>query len=193
MYEFIKGKIAEVSPAHVVLDCNGIGYFLNISLGTYSKIETLSEAQLYVYENIREDAFILYGFFDPLEREIFKLLISVSGVGANTARMMLSSLSVDEISAAIGNENVNVLKGIKGIGLKTAQRIIVELKDKIDKRGFDSKILTSINNTIRDEALSALVMLGFVKATSLKVVEKLIVENPDAKVQIIIKKALAML
>ena len=122
-----------------------------------------------------------------------KLLISVSGVGANTARMMLSSLSVDELSAAIATENVNVLKGIKGIGLKSAQRIVVELKDKIEKKVFDAKIVSSINNTTREEALSALVMLGFVKAASIKVVDKLISENPDAKVEVIIKKSLSML
>lgn len=193
MYEFVKGKVAECSPAHVVVDCNGVGYFLNISLACYTKIEQLQEVQLYVHENIREDAFVLYGFFDREERELFKLLISVSGVGANTARMMLSSLSVDELSAAIATENVNILKGIKGIGLKSAQRIVVELKDKIEKRVFDAKIVSSINNTTREEALSALVMLGFVKAASIKVVDKLISEYPDAKVEVIIKKSLSML
>lgn len=193
MYEFIKGKVVEASPAHVVLECNGIGYFINISISTFSKIEAQPEVQLFVYENIREDAFILYGFYDKFERELFKLLISVSGVGANTARMMLSSLSVDELSAAIGTENVNILKGIKGIGLKTAQRIIVELKDKIEKRAFDSKIVLALNNTIREEALSALVMLGFVKGACIKVVDKLVTEYPDFKVEAIIKKALTML
>lgn len=193
MYEFISGKVAEVSPAHVVIECGGVGYMVNISLVTFTKIQQLSEVKLYIHENIREDAFIFYGFFDKDERELFKLLISVSGVGANTARMMLSSLSVDEIAAAIASDNVNTLKGIKGIGLKTAQRIIVELKDKIDKRAIDPKNLFLQNNTIREEALSALVMLGFVKGASQKVIDKLVAENPELKVEAIIKKALPLL
>jgi Holliday junction DNA helicase RuvA len=193
MYEFLKGNIAEASPAHVVLECNGIGYFVNISITTYTKIQTLATVQLLIHETIREDAFILYGFFDKAERELFKLLISVAGVGSNTARMMLSSYSADELATAIASENLNVLKGIKGIGLKTAQRIIVELKDKIEKKAFDTKLFASINNTIRDEALSALVMLGFVKSPSLKVVDKLVGENPELKVEAIIKMALKML
>ncbi|TAJ14826.1 Holliday junction branch migration protein RuvA [Marinilabiliaceae bacterium JC017] len=193
MYEYIKGEIAETGPTHVVIDINGVGYLVNISLHSYAQLEGQKEARLYIHEHIREDAFILYGFFEPSERDLFRHLISVSGIGANTARMMLSSLSPGELQTAILTENVTQLKGIKGIGAKTAQRIIVDLKDKLGKEPVDQKIFAPQDNTIRDEALSALVMLGFAKHNSQKAIDKIFKENPAAKVEEVIKKALKML
>ncbi len=193
MYEYLNGKIAESSPAHVVIDINGIGYFINISLNTYSQVDGKNEAKLFIHENIREDAYNLYGFMDVLERALFRQLISVSGIGANTARMMLSSLAPDEIINAILTGNVTQLKGIKGIGAKTAQRVIVDLKDKLGKSSFDAKIFASIDNTIRDEALSALVMLGFAKSSAQKVLDKILTGSSDDKVESVIKQALKML
>ena len=193
MYEYLCGKIADSSPAHVVIDVNGIGYFLNISLNTYTKLSGKSEVTLLVHENIREDAFSLYGFIDDTERSLFRQLISVSGIGANTARMMLSSMVPDEISNAILTGNVAVLKAIKGIGAKTAQRVIVDLKDKLGKTSAEAKIFASMDNTIREEALSALVMLGFNKGSAQKVIDKILAGSPDEKVEGVIKQALKML
>ncbi|WP_026473901.1 Holliday junction branch migration protein RuvA [Alkaliflexus imshenetskii] len=193
MYEFISGKIAESSPAHVVIATNGLGYFINISLNTYSELKDKEEITLYIHENIREDAYNLFGFYGRAEREIFRQLISVSGIGSNTARMMLSSVTPDELRHAILMANTDLLKGIKGIGLKTAQRIIVDLKDKLGKDHGEEKLFTSADNTARDEALSALVMLGFARAASQKAVEKILMEQPTAKVEQIIKLALKML
>ncbi len=193
MYEYLRGKIADSSPAHVVIDVNGIGYFLNISLNTYTKLNKKSEITLLIHENIREDAFSLYGFIDDVERNLFRQLISVSGIGANTARMMLSSMAPDEISNAILTGNVAVLKAIKGIGAKTAQRVIVDLKDKLGKTSADAKIFAKIDNTIREEALSALVMLGFNKGSAQKVIDKILAGSPDEKVESVIKQALKML
>jgi Holliday junction DNA helicase RuvA len=193
MYEFLRGKIADASPAHVVLDIGGVGYFINISLHTYSQFEGKQELQLLIHENIREDAFTLYGFMDESERDLFRHLISVSGIGANTARMMLSSMAPGEIHAAILRNNVNQLKGIKGIGAKTAQRVIVDLKDKLGKEPVDAKIFAAMDNTTRDEALSALVMLGFAKSNAQKAVDKILAGEPDAKVESVIKQALKML
>ncbi len=193
MYEYLRGKIADSSPAHVVIDVNGIGYFLNISLNTYTRLSGKSEVTLLVHENIREDAFSLYGFIDDTERSLFRQLISVSGIGANTARMMLSSMVPDEISNAILTGNVAVLKAIKGIGAKTAQRVIVDLKDKLGKTSADAKIFASMDNTIREEALSALVMLGFNKGSAQKVIDKILAGSPDEKVEGVIKQALKML
>ncbi|WP_016777354.1 Holliday junction branch migration protein RuvA [Anaerophaga thermohalophila] len=193
MYEFISGKIAQTTPAYVVLENNGIGYLINISLNTYEALKGKNESSLYIYENIREDAYILYGFSSTREREIFQLLISVSGIGANTARMMLSSMTPDELQAAIATENVNQIKSIKGIGLKTAQRVIVELKDKIGKTTGGQKLPVPEDNTNAEEALSALVMLGFSKGPSQKVVDKILREKPGSKVEEIIKLALKML
>jgi len=193
MYEYLHGKIADSSPAHVVIDVNGIGYFLNISLNTYTRLSGKSEITLLVHENIREDAFSLYGFIDDTERNLFRQLISVSGIGANTARMMLSSMVPEEISNAILTGNVALLKAIKGIGAKTAQRVIVDLKDKIGKTPADAKIFASMDNTIRDEALSALVMLGFNKGSAQKVIDKILAGSPDEKVEGVIKQALKML
>jgi len=193
MYEYIKGKLVESSPAHAVIDVNGIGYFLNISVSSYSHINQKQEVLLYVHENIREDAYALYGFFDKAERELFRHLISVSGVGANTARMMLSSVSPGELHHAIITGNVNLLKAVKGIGLKTAQRILVELKDKLGKDASGDNFLPGMDNTVREEALSALVMLGFNKVNCQKVVEHLLTENPTQTVETVIKQALKML
>ncbi len=193
MLEYIKGHIIEASPAHCIVENNGMGYFINISVNTYTKLQNQKEIQLYLYEHIREDAHQLYGFYETTERNIFTHLISVSGIGSNTARMMLSSMSPGEIHDAIVTGNVNVLKGIKGIGAKTAQRIIVDLTDKLGKEPVDQKIFAEPNNTIKDEALSALVMLGFVKGSAQKVIDKILVAEPGAKVEEVIKKALKML
>jgi len=193
MYEYLRGKIADSSPAHVVIDVNGTGYFLNISLNTYTKLNNKSEVTLLVHESIREDAFSLYGFIDDVERNLFRQLISVSGIGANTARMMLSSMVPEEITNAILTGNVAVLKAIKGIGAKTAQRVIVDLKDKLGKTSADTKIFAEMDNTIREEALSALVMLGFNKGSARKVIDKILAGNPDEKVESVIKQALKML
>ncbi|WP_430817566.1 Holliday junction branch migration protein RuvA [Carboxylicivirga sp. RSCT41] len=193
MYEYISGKIAESSPAHVVIDVNGIGYLLQISLNTFSRLEGKSEAQLFIHENIREDAFSLFGFADPSERDLFRHLISVSGIGASTARMMLSSLTPEELRGAILTDNVNVIKGVKGIGAKTAQRVIVDLKDKLGKEPVDQKLFATQDNTIRDEALSALVMLGFAKASAQKAVDKLLAQTPAMKVEELIKQALKIM
>ncbi|MGQ1890378.1 Holliday junction branch migration protein RuvA [Thermophagus sp. OGC60D27] len=193
MYEFISGKITRNTPAYVVIENNGIGYLINISLNTYEALKEKKEALLYIYENIREDAYTLYGFSEVNEREIFQLLISVSGIGANTARMMLSSMSPEELKVAISTENVNQIKSIKGIGLKTAQRVIVELKDKIGKIADGEKIPFLQDNTNAEEALSALVMLGFAKGPSQKVIDKILREHPKSKVEDVIKLALKML
>jgi len=193
MYEYISGKIAESSPAHVVIDVNGIGYLLQISLNTFSRLDGKTEAQLFIHENIREDAYALFGFADPSERELFRHLISVSGIGANTARMMLSSLSTEELRGAILTDNVNVIKGVKGIGAKTAQRVIVDLKDKLGKEPVDQKIFASQDNTIRDEALSALVMLGFAKSGAQKAIDKLLAQSPSLKVEEVIKQSLKIM
>lgn len=193
MYEYIKGHIIEASPAHCVVENNGMGYFINISVNTYTRLQNQKEIQLYLYEQIREDAHNLYGFYETAERNMFVHLISVSGIGANTARMMLSSMSPGEIHEAIATGNVPLLKGIKGIGIKTAQRIIVDLADKLGKMGADQKIFAEPNNTIKDEALSALVMLGFMKGSAQKVVDKILASEPGSKVEDVIKKSLKML
>ncbi len=166
MIEYIKGGIAELSPATAIIDCNGLGYAVNISLNTYAAIQGKKDCKLYIYEAIREDAYILYGFVDKQERELFLLLISVSGIGGNTARMILSALSPSELINVISTENVTLLKTVKGIGLKTAQRIIVDLKDKIKTGGMSADGVTMGNMTslanaqVQEEAISALTMLG---------------------------------
>ncbi len=193
MYEYISGKIAQTTPAYVIIENNGIGYFLNISLFTYEALKDKSEAQLFIHEHIREDVFSLYGFAESGERDLFQMLISVSGIGSNTARMMLSSMSPEELQIAISTGNVNQIKSIKGIGLKTAQRLIVELKDKIDKTAEGENFLMPADNTKAEEALSALVMLGFSKAPSQKTIDKILKENPNRKVEEIIKLALKMM
>ena len=185
----IKGRLIEKSPTELVVDCNGIGYSVNISLNTYTQIGNDENIKLYTYLLIKEDSHSLYGFFKKSERSLFKLLISVSGVGASTARMMLSSLSPSEIISAIMSENVPVVQSIKGIGLKTAQRIILELKDKVlslDEVGDESLTL----NKQSEEASSALEVLGYSRKQTSKLLSKIISENPGINVESIIKKAL---
>lgn len=193
MISYIKGEIADKSPAHVVLDVQGIGYHINISLNTFSKISDKKNVRLYIHEIIREDTHELYGFTSIREREVFRLLISVSGIGANTARMILSSLQVSEVEQVIVGGDVDALKSIKGIGLKTAQRVIVDLKDKIGKSDLSAEIITPANNTIKNEALSALVMLGFTRNASEKAINKVFKTSGDASVEELIKLALKQL
>lgn len=198
MIEYVKGEIAELSPATAIIDCNGLGYAVNISLNTYSAIQGKKTCKLYIYEAIREDAYVLYGFADKQERELFLLLISVSGIGGNTARMILSALSPAELVNVIGTGNANMLKTVKGIGLKTAQRIIVDLKDKIQTTvpaGGDGQtgLLPAMNTEIQEEAVAALTMLGFAAAPSQKVVLAILKEEPDAAVEKVIKLALKRL
>ena len=198
MIEYVRGELAELTPALAVIDCNGVGYAANISLNTYAAIQGKKACKLYIHEAIREDAHVLFGFADKQERELFLLLISVSGIGGNTARMILSALSPSELVNVISNENANLLKSIKGIGLKTAQRIIVELKDKL-KTGTVaasagiSSLSSPANAQIQDEAVSALTMLGFPQAASQKVVLAILKEEPDAQVEKVIKLALKRL
>ncbi|MEG1546160.1 MAG: Holliday junction branch migration protein RuvA [Bacteroides sp.] len=194
MIEYIKGNITEITPASTVIDCNGLGYFVNISLNTYSAIQNLSSCKLYIYEAIREDAYVLYGFANKQERELFLLLISVSGIGGNTARMILSALSPSELCNVISSENATMLKTVKGIGLKTAQRVIIDLKDKI--KMTDNTALGSFstqNSEIQDEAVAALTMLGFNTVASQKVVISILKEQVDAPVEQVIKLALKRL
>ncbi len=193
MYEFLKGKISELTPAYVIIENNQIGYFINISLNTYSQISEKAEVMIYLEEIIREDSFQLYGFSTLSEREIFRLLLSVSGVGANTARVILSSMTPEEIKNAILREEVNTLKKVKGIGAKSAQRIIVDLKDKLSKTEIEEEFTTPVNNTIKEEALSALVTLGFTKSKVEKVLDEIIQKEGSMQVEQIIKMALAKL
>lgn len=193
MYEFIKGTIADLNPAGVVVEAGGVGYSINISLNTYSKLNGKKEVKILLHQVVREDAHILYGFADKGERDLFRNLISVNGVGANTAIMMLSSLTSEEIVAAITTDNVAVLKAVKGIGAKTAQRIIIDLKDKLGKIAETGQILVMPDNTIRNESLSALVMLGFTKKEAEKAVSKILQENPETTVEGVIKQALKRL
>lgn len=193
MYEYIRGNITNISPANIVIEAGGLGYFINISLNSYSQLSGKKDTKLFLHQVVREDAHILYGFADMSERELFRNLISVNGVGASTAIMMLSSLTPDEIRSAVTTENVAVLKAVKGIGAKTAQRIIIDLKDKLGKIPESGQIFLSTDNTIRNESLSALVMLGFVKKDAEKVVSKILQEQPDATVESVIKQALKRL
>jgi holliday junction DNA helicase RuvA len=193
MYEFIRGTIIERNPASVVIETAGVGYSVNISLNTYTKLSQKTEVLIYMHQVVREDAHLLFGFADKTERELFRNLISVNGVGANTAIMMLSSLSPDEIAAAVTTENVAVLKAVKGIGIKTAQRIIIDLKDKLAKFRENDTIFSLPNNTILNESLSALVMLGFVKKDAEKVISKILQEQPQSTVEGVIKQALKRL
>jgi len=193
MYEFIRGIIVERNPAHIIIEAGGIGYFINISLNTYSKFNQKQEGLIYLHQVIRDDAHVFYGFADKGERDLFRNLISVNRVGSNTAIMMLSSLTPDEIAVAVTTENVAALKAVKGIGIKTAQRIIIDLKDKLGKLYDTDQIFHSPNNTILNESLSALVMLGFVKRDAEKVVAKILQEQPQTTVEGVIKLALKRL
>jgi holliday junction DNA helicase RuvA len=190
MIDYIKGTVTQLNPASVTVEAGGIGYLVNISLSTYSKLEGKSDLKILVHEVIREDAHQLFGFADNEERDIFRHLISVSGVGASTARMMLSSLSPAEIEKAIIGADVNLLKSVKGIGMKTAERIIVDLRDKVGKQSGSGEIFAFADNTRRDEALSALVMLGFPKGAVTKVLDKIVREQKDLTVEEMIKRAL---
>ena len=202
MIEYIKGELTELTPTLAVVEAAGVGYALNISLNTYTGIQGKKEAKLYVHEVLiaggRDDSFTLYGFATRQERELYCMLISVSGVGANTARMMLSSMSPAELCDAIANGNEKLIKSVKGIGLKTAQRVIVDLKDKIVSSGIASELHVStgreespaLNNAVKDEAVSAMTMLGFSPAPAAKVVTAILTEQPDMAVELVIKEAL---
>ena len=199
MIEYIKGKLTELTPALATIEAAGIGYGLNISLNTFSAIQGKKEVKLYVYEAIREDAHVLFGFVSKKEREMFLLLITVNGVGANTARMMLSGMSVPELCNAISTGNARLIQNVKGIGKMTAQRIIVDLKEKIVSLGIAEEIPSGgqisvpVNNQVKDEAVSALTMLGFAPAPSQKVVLAILQEQPDAPVEQVVKLALKMI
>lgn len=198
MIEYIKGELTEITPAMAVIECNGLGYSINVSLNTYSAIQGKKEVKLYIYESIREDAYILYGFATKQERELFLLLISVSGIGGNTARMILSALTPSELCNVISSGNDKLLKTVKGIGLKTAQRIIIDLKDKISTTDIGTSttsapISITANNEIYEEAIAALTMLGFAQAPSQKVVAAILKEEPEAAVEKVIKLALKRL
>ena len=200
MIEYVKGEVVEITPAYAVIDVHGVGYGLNISLNTFSAIQGKNEARLWVYEAIREDAYVLFGFGTKEERDMFLLLITVSGVGANTARVILSELTVAELCNVIATGNERILKSVKGIGLKTAQRIIVDLKDKIPEVGAqeirntggqtNAPTMSAEQKQVRDEAVGALTMLGFSPAPTQKVVNAILKEHPDAPVEQVVKMAL---
>ena len=199
MIEYIKGTLAELSPALAVVEAYGVGYALNISLTTYTKIQGLKDVKLFVHEQLttggRDDSFTLYGFATKQERELYRMLISVSGIGANTARMMLSSLTPTELCNAIANDDEKIIKSVKGIGLKTAQRVILDLKDKIVSTGIADELHVakehsagpSVNTAVKDEAVSALTMLGFSPAPSAKVVVEILTAQPDLQVEMVVK------
>ena len=193
MYEYIKGILVETAPTYAVVDCGGIGYYINISVNTYSQISSLKEVSLYTHQIVREDALLLDGFFSREERTLFRQLISVSGVGANTASVMLSSMTVKEIAGAILTENVAAIKSVKGIGLKTAQRVIIELKDKVVADGCGEGAGFAVASTVKEEALAALVMLGFVKGQVAKVLDKIIANGSITTVEELIKQSLNQL
>lgn len=197
MIEYVRGELAELTPAYAVVEAHGVGYGLSISLNTYSGIQNKKDVKLYVFESIREDAHVLFGFANRQEREMFLLLITVSGVGANTARMILSAMSPAELCNVIATGNEKLLKTVKGIGLRTAQRIIVDLKDKIATADFSGAMSAgtaapamAVNKEVHDEAIGALTMLGFAPAPSAKVVSAILSENPQMPVEQVVKLAL---
>ena len=193
MYAFISGKIAEITPAYAIIDNHGVGYFINITLNTFTAIGEQPEVKLYTHLQVLEDAHNLFGFYTSKERDMFELLISVSGVGCNTARLILSSLTVNELSTAIANEDIKTIQAVKGIGSKTAQRIIVDLKDKVKKTEYTEEIVETVDNTVKNEALSALVILGFNKNAASKALDKLLKQSPDTPVEVLIREALKLL
>ena len=193
MIAHLQGKLVETSPTHIVIDCAGVGYHINISLHTYSLLPNTDFVKVYTHLQIKEDAHTLYGFIEKSEREIFRLLLSVSGIGAGIARTMLSSLDPRQITNAIASADVSTIQSIKGIGNKTAQRVILDLKEKVVKLYDLDELSVSQSNTNKDEALSALEVLGFVRKTCEKVIEKIVLAEPDATVETIIKKALKSL
>ncbi len=190
MFEYIKGKIASLTPTNAVIDNGNIGYLINISLNTYSQLNEATDAKLFIHQIVREDANLLFGFSTIEEREIFQLLISVSGIGANTARMILSALTPVEVKSAITTGNVPVLKSIKGIGAKTAQRVIIDLRDKVGKTSETSEIFDVSSNRIKEESLSALATLGFSKSSVTKVVDEIISKSPKISVEDLLREAL---
>ncbi len=196
MIEYIKGELTDLTPAFATVEAAGVGYGLNISLNTFTAIQGKKEVKLYVFESIREDAYVLYGFINKKEREMFELLITVSGVGANTARMMLSGMSVTELCNAISTGNAKLIQSVKGVGKMTAQRIIVDLRDKIVALGIADEIpaggtmAAPVNNAVRDEAVAALTMLGFSPAPTQKVVVKILQDQPTLPVEQVVKLAL---
>ena len=202
MIEYLKGTLADLSPALAIVECNGVGYGVNISLNTFSAIQGKQEVKLWVSESIREDAYQLWGFSTKAERELFELLTSVSGIGASTSRMILSSMTVSELAGVISEGNDKMLKSVKGIGPKAAQRIIVDLRDKIGTLGIDVQAgqqssaasqFTALNKEVLDEAVAALSMLGFSPAPVHKAVVKILTDEPEAPVERVIKLALKML
>lgn len=199
MIEYIKGELTEATPAMIVIEAAGVGYGLNVSLNTYSAVQGKKEIKLYVHESIREDAHELFGFATKKERDLFRLLLSVKGVGANTARMILSAMSPAELCNHISTGNERLIRTIKGIGNKTAQLIIVELRDKILSLGIQEEvpaggaIAAPVNNEVKDEAVSALTMLGFAPAPTQKVVMQILQENPNAAVEEVVKTALKLI
>ena len=206
MIEYIKGELTDITPATAVIEAHGVGYMLNISLNTYTAIQGKKEVKLYVHEAImtggRDDSYTLYGFYNKQERELYRMLITVSGVGSNTARMILSATSATELVNIIASGNEKALKGVKGIGLKTAQRIIVDLRDKMAASGIIADITSAtpgataaatVNSEVRDEAVGALTMLGFAPAPSSKVVTEILQGTPDMPVEQVIKQALKMI
>ncbi len=186
----IRGKLVEKNPTYVVIDCNGVGYLLHISLNTFSSLDNEESILLYTHLSIREDAHTLYGFISKTEREVFRLLVSVSGVGPSTARTMLSSMTSEDIQQAIASEDVKLIQSVKGIGAKTAQRVIVDLKDKILKTFDLDEVSVVENNTNKEQALSALEVLGFVRKQADKAINNIIKETPEASVEELIKRAL---
>lgn len=190
MITHIRGKLIEKNPTHAIIEANGVGYWLNISLNTYSEIPDSEAVFLYTYLSVKEDSHTLYGFCTKVEREIFKLLISVSGVGPSIARTMISSMTTDEIQHAIASGNVGLIQSVKGIGAKTAQRVLVDLKDKISKTFAVDEVFVSESNTNKNEALSALEVLGFNKKLSEKVIDKILKEDQSLSVEDLIKRAL---
>ena len=190
MITHLQGKLVEKNPTHLVIDCQGVGYEVHISLHTYSQIPDQENVRVYTHLQIREDAHQIFGFYTVQERSLFRLLIGVSGIGASTARSMLSSMEPTQIQQAVMQEDLNTIKSIKGIGLKTAQRLILELKDKISRSDLGAEIPAVLNNTSKEETLSALEVLGYTRKASEKIVDQLIQASPDSSVEQLIKGAL---
>ena len=186
----LKGRMIEKSPTEIVIDCNGVGYIVNISLNTFSKLSDSESISLYTHLQVKEDSHTLFGFFEKTERNLFRQLISVSGIGASTARTMLSSLTPGEIQSAIVSGNVSVIQSVKGIGLKTAQRVIIDLKDKVSLISENNQFIGNISNTNQDEALSALEVLGYNRKQTSKLIEMLVNNSPEMSVEELIKGAL---
>lgn len=198
MYNYIEGKLAEINPVYAVIDCGGVGYLIRISLNTYTQIKDEKSCKLFIHLNfsvgVQGSAMDLYGFAKESERKLFRNLIAVNGVGMNTALLILSSMTADQLIAAISSENVAVLKSVKGIGIKTAQRIVIELKDKVGKEDFSEPIkIGALYNTKRDEALSGLVILGFQRFAAQKVVDQILTNTPEITVEMLIKESLKYL